>query len=191
MAALTEDQILQVVAYLAENGVKITELSAADAATGTELFEVVQSGVSKKMTAAQVVALVDSPTYALETITPVITIGAGSAFDFDCVFRKEGNFVSFDGICRGVTVAGTETSTVLTLELPASFAPAADFTTSAQFFGGVYPNVYESAIGKIESINAISNSGSKKIVISITLVADASGDFPIPLTIRGTYQIVV
>jgi hypothetical protein len=130
-------------------------------------------------------------TYSIETLTPVITIGTGSALDFKCIFRKEGNFVSFDGICRVLTIADTESIMNLTIELPALFAPVADFTNSAQFFGGVYPVVYENANGIISSIQAVSDIGSKKLLISISLIAAASGDYETPLTIRGTYQIVV
>jgi hypothetical protein len=49
MAALTTEQILQVVAYLADNGVKITDLTAAGSLVGDELAEITQGGVSKKV----------------------------------------------------------------------------------------------------------------------------------------------
>jgi hypothetical protein len=64
--------------------VRISELPAATAASGTQQFEVNDSGTSKRVTGAQLLAYIDSNhTHTLSEITDAGTAAASASTDFE------------------------------------------------------------------------------------------------------------
>lgn len=64
--------------------IKISQLPAASAASGTQEFEVNDSGTSKKVTGAQLLSYIDgNHTHTLSEITDAGTAAASDSTDFE------------------------------------------------------------------------------------------------------------
>jgi hypothetical protein len=124
------------------------------------------------------------------TITPVVTVGTGSATDFTIYFYRIGNLVHFDFYCRTFTIVIGEGSTTVTVDLTGTgFEPSSDFSGTGDVFGISRPaNVVDGA--NEMSSSSIESDVPKKIKIDVSLTANASGDdFSTSVSGSGSYSI--
>lgn len=111
------------------------------------------------------------------TITPEVTAGSGSVNDFNIDYFIIGGKAFINLFCRSFLVAVGEATTTVTLDLTGTeIAPSSDFGSAFGFTGAANPSAYSSAGNSVQVCTVNTVSGSKKIQVSLTLDANASGN---------------
>lgn len=203
---MTEQDFLDIAAYFAANGIKIPDLPAAGALTGSELLEAVQGSSSVKLTAAQIAALVTIPS-GVQSVTggavdntdpanPVVNVESGTwtptvsdisgAATVDILgvstYQKIGNLIT--DTCR-ITVQFDVGQISETFNLDLAIPPNANFINARQV-SCIYS--IESSIPEIDSVSIQSLAASKLTAIPITM--NATG-LELIFVCQRTYQYTV
>jgi hypothetical protein len=187
--ALTAAEIQQVLDAIAALGKKIDGLPTATNLSGTNWLEILQGGVSKKISPE----LISLP--GKLTITPVVTDGDGTAGDFTLMYQITGNIVDVSGFCREYEVADGDN--VLTVELDltgTALEPAANFTGAFQLTGvAMVSSLTDDGGTEVVQVIAIATvTASKKLQITLVLEAALSGStFLTGVSFGIKYELVV
>jgi hypothetical protein len=187
--ALTTAEIQQVLDAIAALGKKIDGLPTATDLSGTNWLEILQGGVSKKISPE----LISLP--GKLTITPVVTDGDGTAGDFTLMYQITGNIVDVSGFCRDYEIADGDATLAVQLDLTGTaLEPAANFTGAFQLTGGAMVSdlTKDGGAEVVQAIAIATVTGSKKLQIALTLQTALSGTTYITLVSFGIkYELVV
>jgi hypothetical protein len=170
--ALTAAEIQQVLDAIAALGKKIDGLPTATNLSGTNWLEILQDGVSKKVSPE----LISLP--GKLTITPVVTDGDGTAGDFTLMYQITGNIVDVSGFCRDYEVADGDATLSVELDLTGTaLEPDSNFTGGFQLTGGAMVSNLSQSTGAevVQTISIVTVTATKKIQIILTLEAALSG----------------
>jgi hypothetical protein len=127
------------------------------------------------------------------TITPVVTDGDGSAFDFTLMYQIMGNIVDVSGFCRSFEIADGDDVLEADLDLTGTpLEPAANFTGSIQLTGGANVSILGNGTDIVSSIIIKTQTGTKKLTIETRLEAPLSGNtFDNIVSFGIKYELVV
>lgn len=140
---------------------------------------------------AAVWVIYSSSDSGISTITPVVTVGTGSATDFTISFIRVGNRVHFEFYCRTFTIVVGESTTAVTIDLTGTgFEPATDFAVLNDVFGIARTSNLSGGAVELSSAG-VEAALPKKLSIGAALTANAVGvDFSSSITGSGSYSIL-